>query len=318
MTQVTIIIPAYNSMQYLPATLKSVFKQTYQDFEIVVVNDGSTDGTEKYISSLNEPRLRVISQTNQGASAARNKGIIDAKGKYIAFLDADDLWSATKLEKQVSCLENQAEVGLVYSWTALADENGKPTGRSVISHAEGNVWQQLLTELSFIACGSTPLIRKECFDSVGLFDLDLCPAEDWDMWLRIAACYTFAVIKEPLVLYRSNPNSMSKSYLLMWQSACKTIEKALQSVPDNLSSLKNRAYNSLYFYLSWQSIKSGDCQQAKDFQTQALIYIPAKKYSQNNIRLDLTIALVRLIGLHQYQKLLKQMYFIRRSFYNII
>ena len=317
MPQVTIVIPAYNSMSYLPQTLESVFQQTYEDFEVIVVNDGSTDETEKYVSSLNDPRLKLINQANQGLSGARNTGITNAQGKYIAFLDADDLWKPSKLAKQVRCLEERSEVGLVYTWTALADQNCKPTGRLIVSDAEGDVWLQLLTELNFIGCGSTPLIRKNCFETVGLFDLELVVTEDWDMWLRIAANYPFAVIKEPLVLYRASPTSLSKSHLLMWKFSCKVIEKAFQSVPDNLLHLKNQTYSSLYFYLSWLAIRNGDYQQANCFQKQAIAYVPKQKYTRDNLRLSLAIRLLRLFGLDKYKQLLAQIYFIRKSFLKI-
>ncbi|WP_319423430.1 glycosyltransferase family 2 protein [Pleurocapsa sp. FMAR1] len=313
MPQVTIVIPAYNSLSYLPATLESVFQQTFTDFEVIVVNDGSTDETEKYVSSLNDPRLKLINQTNQGLSGARNTGITNAQGEYIAFLDADDLWKPTKLAKQVRCLEERSEVGLVYTWTALADQNCKPTGRLIVSDAEGDVSEQLLTELNFIGCGSTPLIRQECFEMVGLFDVELAATEDWDMWLRIATSYHFAVIKEPLVFYRANPTSLSKSHLLMWEFSCKVIEKAFQSIPNNLLNLKSQTYSSLYFYLSWLAIRNGDYEQANCFQKQAIAYAPQRKYCRDTLRLGLAIRLLQLLGSSRYKKLLEQIYFIRRS-----
>ncbi|MUL38748.1 glycosyltransferase family 2 protein [Gloeocapsopsis dulcis] len=316
MSKVTIIIPAYNAMPYLQTTLASVFKQTFQDFEIIVVNDGSLDETEKYVSSLADPRLKLINQVNQGVASARNTGITHAQGEYLAFLDADDLWEPTKLETQVCCLEERFEIGLVYTWTALANQDGKSTGRLVTSHAEGEVWQQLI-KFNFIGCGSTPLIRKSCFKTVGLFDSELSPAEDWDMWLKIAANYPFAVIKEPLVRYRSNSNSLSKSHLLMWKSSCKVIEKAFQSVPKDLLYLKKQAYNSLYFYLSWLATKNGDYQQALYFQKQAVAYVSQQQYAGEYLRLDLSIKLLQLLGSYRYQKLLEHLYSLRQSILDI-
>ena len=314
MVEVTIIIPAYNSMPYLKSTLASVFEQTYQDFEVIVVNDGSSDETEEYISSLTDSRLRLINQANQGVSVARNVGISNAQGRYVAFLDADDLWRQTKLEKQVSYLENSADVGLVYTWTAMADSNCKPTGRLSASNAEGNVWQELLTKTNLLGCGSTPLVRKSCFETVGLFDSELVPAEDWDMWLRIAASYSFGVIKEALVLYRANPNSLSKSYLSMWKSSCRVVEKAFQSAPEDLTGQKNKTYSSLYFYLSWLAIKSGDCEQAANFQKQAITYVPQQRYCWNNFRLTITAKSIQLMGFNNYKKLLNRVYFMRQCF----
>ena len=189
---VTVVIPSYNSLRYIAETMETVFNQTYQDFEVLIVNDGSTDGTAEWIEQLSkkESRVRMISQANKGLPGARNTGIKQARGKYIAILDADDLWEPTKLEKQVDSLDNNPEVGLCYTWTALADSEGNSTGRVVASHAQGNVWQQL-TEMNMVCCGSTPMIRRSCFDDVGLFDENLRFSEDWDMWLRIAAGISF-------------------------------------------------------------------------------------------------------------------------------
>jgi glycosyltransferase involved in cell wall biosynthesis len=143
MLKVSVIIPAYNAMNYLPETLKSVLRQTFTDFEILIIDDGSSDNLVQWVSQLVDPRIKLISQNNQGVSVARNTGITHAQGEFIAFLDADDLWEATKLEKQLHTLEDNPAVGLVYTWTAFIDQSGKFTGILLASHAEGNVWEQI-------------------------------------------------------------------------------------------------------------------------------------------------------------------------------
>ena len=208
--KVSVLIPAYNAMEFLPATIASVLAQTYQDFEVIVVNDGSIDDVEGWVNELPDQRVKLVSQSNKGLASARNTGLATAKGDYIAFIDADDLWLPNKLEKQVQLLDTQPDVGLVYTWISLIDETGQPQGKLRKNHAQGNVWVQLTTH-NIVECGSVALVRRECFDKVGLFDdtLPFSCSEDWDMWLRIAAHYSFGSVAEPLVQYRCHSNNLS-------------------------------------------------------------------------------------------------------------
>jgi len=122
--------------------------------------------------------------------------------------------------------------GLVYTWPLLVDHKGRSTGRLFASHAEGEVWKQLV-ESNIVGCGSTPLVRQCCFETVGVFDQNLSLAPDWDLWLRIATHYPFAVIKEPLVLYRQHSNNLSKNWQVFLQDAGIILERAFHSVPQN-------------------------------------------------------------------------------------
>lgn len=122
MPMVTVIIPTHNAITYLPETLESLLNQTFTDFEVIIVDDGSSDRTQEWVSSLTDARIKGVVQTNQGVAVARNQGIALASGKYIAFLDSNDLWKPTKLEKQVECLEANPDVGLVNTWIENIDE----------------------------------------------------------------------------------------------------------------------------------------------------------------------------------------------------
>ncbi|MEO0456087.1 MAG: glycosyltransferase family A protein [Cyanobacteria bacterium P01_A01_bin.114] len=196
MPQVSVIVPAYNAMAFLPQTLDSVLAQTFADFEVWVVNDGSTDPTAEWVSSLTDRRVRLINQANQGCAIARNTGLLAACGQYVAFLDADDLWKPTKLEKQVQLLDSRPAIGLVYTGISTIDETGRPTGKIELPTVEGAVWDAVV-EANPIMCGSTPMMRRACFESAGLFDPSLRSAEDWDLWIRIAEKYEFALIQAP-------------------------------------------------------------------------------------------------------------------------
>ncbi|RUR83031.1 glycosyltransferase family 2 protein [Chlorogloeopsis fritschii PCC 9212] len=311
MPKVSVVIPAYNAMEFLPETLASVLQQTFTDFEVLIVNDGSSDSIVEWASGITDLRVKLISQDNQGVSAARNKGIAHAQGKYVAFLDADDLWEQTKLEKQVRCLEQKSAVGLVYTWTVLIDELGKPTGKMLASNVEANAWKQLI-ENDMISTGSSTMIRHSCFDKVGVFDPSLAFAEDYDMWLRIAFCYPFAVVKEPLTLYRQHSNNTTKNRQKMIQGLRTVIEKTFQSVPLELLYLRNRAYASIFLGMAWLAVGEGDYKKAISYHQQALLHHPQVFFSKKCLRLSLAIATIRWFGFHSYDKVRKLIHMLRQ------
>jgi glycosyltransferase involved in cell wall biosynthesis len=311
--RVTVIIPAYNAIRYIAETMETVITQTYQDFEVLIVNDGSTDDTPNWVSQFcqQEAKVRMISQVNKGLPGARNTGIKESRGEYIAILDADDLWEPTKLQKQVDSLDSHPEAGLCYTWTALADSEGKATGRVVTSHAEGKVWQQL-TEINFVCCGSTPMIRRHCFETVGFFAEDLLFSEDWDMWLRIAAKYPFVVVKEPLIRYRQHSNNMTKNCQKMLETSRVLIERNFASAPTELLHLKNRSYGCIYLFLAWKATENRDYQQAIEFRDQAIAHRPQLLFSAKCIRLNIAILIQRWLGANFYVQVQEFIFSIRR------
>ncbi|MBD2089098.1 glycosyltransferase family 2 protein [Microcoleus sp. FACHB-1515] len=320
MPKVSVVIPAYNAMGYLPETLASALNQTFVDYEVIIVDDGSKDNIQQWAAQLSDPRVKLISQENQGLSGARNTGIAHAQGEYVAFLDADDLWAPTKLEKQVQLLEQDPDVGLVYTWSDLIDQHSKPLGRVLRSNAEGNVWTELIKQ-NFVANGSTPMVRRHCFETVGLFDVALRSAEDHDMWLRMAPHYSFAVVREPLTQYRILDNSLSKNLLVMERSAFVPLERAFASPPSDidrheLETLKRQAYGSRYLLLSWYAIKSRsrDYQAAIRYCKQALQHNPKLRFSKSYARLIITIAIIQRLGASQYDRLLSLLYLLRQRF----
>ncbi|MBE9168996.1 glycosyltransferase family 2 protein [Pleurocapsales cyanobacterium LEGE 06147] len=316
MPKVSAIIPAYNALRYLPKTIDSILNQTFDDFEVIVINDGSTDETEKWVAQIADARVKLICQKNQGLAAARNTGIKHAKGKYLAFLDADDLWEPTKLEKQVQVLEQNPEVGLVYTWVAYIDEKGESTGRVVQTQAEGYVWKKLV-ERNLVECGSVAMVRSSCLVTVGLFDENLSSfnvGEDWDMWLRIAAQYPFKVIKEPLVYYRQRLSSASKNWEVVEQSFRLVIEKTFVSAPPELLYLKGRSYGFAYFCLAWKALQScdRDYQKAAYYRSQALKNYAGLRFSKENFRLCVAISIMRWFGPNGYDQFLSLLYTLRR------
>ncbi len=315
MPKVSVIIPAYNAMAYLPGTLFSLLQQTFGDFEAIVVNDGSTDITEDWVNNIKDSRVKLVSQSNQGASAARNRGIAEAQGEYIAFLDADDLWLPTKLAQQVRILDENPEVGLVYTWVAYIDENSQPTGRVRKNYAEGNIWQDLVQK-NLIECGSVPMLRRTCLDTCGVFDLNLGSfVEDWDLWLRIAAKYPFKVIQEPLVYYRQVPTGGSRNWQGLSKNFRLVIEKAFEDAPSELLYLRGRSYGLANLCLAWKPLQSTHKEPplASYFLQQAVSHYPPLRFSKEYLRLLIAITLMQWFGVDGYQKFLSLMYGLRRQ-----
>ena len=306
MPTVSVIIPAYNAVVYIAQTLESVLRQTYTDFEVIIVNDGSTDGIVQWAAHIKDDRVQLISQANAGPNAARNAGLAKAQGQYIAFLDADDIWEPTKLAKQVDCLDRHPEVGLVYSWVAIANDQGQVTGRIFKSHHAGPVLEPLV-ERNFVECPSSVVVRRTCFDQAGGFDETIFCFEDWEMWIRIAAHYPFAVIAEPLVQYRQIQNSNSKNCKLMEASCRQVIETVFQRIPPEWAHLKNRSYGHANLVLAWKALQSvdQDYQLALHYRAQAIRSFPALRFTKEWMRLSVAIALMKYCGPTRYERLLE-------------
>lgn len=205
---VSVIIPTYNSAKYIEEALRSVFNQTFQDFEIIVIDDGSTDNTGKILEKYNQI-IRYICQANGGPSSARNTGIRQAKGKFIAFLDADDLWLPTKLEKQIALFNCNSNLGMVTTGACSFDDKGV-FGYSTNKRAtlmNGNIARNIFLHSNIGT--PTVLVKKEVFDKIGLFEENIRQGEDDNMWIRIAANYDVELIDEALIQVRNHPTRMT-------------------------------------------------------------------------------------------------------------
>ncbi len=249
MSTISVVLPAYNAERTILETIQSVQKQTFSDFEIIVINDGSTDRTLELLDTVEDPRLKVFSYSNGGLPVARNRGISQSTGAFITFLDADDLWTPDKLELQLAALQQNPEAGVAYSWTCNMDEKGENfhPGHQVIF--EGYVYSKLLLG-NFIASGSNIMIRQKAIASVGEFDPTLRSCEDWDFYLRLAANWHFVVVPKPQILYRQSSGAMSSKTDVMEKYHLIVLERALQAAPSKLQSLKNQSIAILYQYLA--------------------------------------------------------------------
>uniref|UniRef100_A0A7C4RT37 Glycosyltransferase family 2 protein n=1 Tax=Desulfatirhabdium butyrativorans TaxID=340467 RepID=A0A7C4RT37_9BACT len=210
MPLVSVIIPTYNRSAFLRNAIQSVLKQTFRNFEILVVDDASQVNVEQIIDELGDCRIRLFRHDrNRGEAAARNTGVLYAKGEYLAFLDDDDEWLAEKLEKQVSVLSNEPpSVGGVYTGFFVVDITDETLLYTKIPSISGTIYRELLRH-NAIGTPSTLMIRRACIDRVGLFDGSIVYGVDHDLYLRIARYFTFACIPEPLVRYHVHDARMS-------------------------------------------------------------------------------------------------------------
>ncbi len=208
---VSVVLPVYNGAETIRNAVESIFSQTLEDFELIVIDDGSTDNTSEILKSMNDDRLIVLYQENKGIVPSLNRGIEIAKGKYIARMDADDVSQPERLEKQVSFLESNPTYGIVGTATKIVYSNGKTRIRFRPRDTK-SILKNFIRICPF--SHSSVLIRKTVFEKVGLYDLESSEelnAEDYDMWTRIlAARYDMANLSEALVTYYRVSESITR------------------------------------------------------------------------------------------------------------
>lgn len=201
MPQISVIIPTYNRETFIARTIESVLAQEFKDFEILVIDDGSTDHTKDIVSKYSGC-VRYLYQQNLGPSAGRNLGILNAKGEYVAFCDSDDRFLPKKLQKQMEFIEKHPACHFFYTWYYQMNQKGEMNRIRKPSHCESREHlQYCLYTRRFTIRTSTVLVKKSCFDKAGLFNERFWYSQDWDMWLRLAAYYQGACLKEPLTEY---------------------------------------------------------------------------------------------------------------------
>lgn len=250
MTEVSVIIPTYNSARYIVEAVESVLAQTFKDFEILVIDDGSTDETEEVMRQY-ERVLRYIRQSNGGVAVARNRGIKEARGKYVGFLDADDTWFEDKLERQIDALRSRIDSRVCYSAFTLADSELKPLG-TVHSKRVGATLEDLLMRGNIVGSICTVLCERSLFETTGGFDERLSQCADWDMWVRLAAHTEFLYLQEPTVTYRQHGSNMSRNAALLEHDSVRVLEKGFEmaTVPASIKRRRRSAFARNYMVLA--------------------------------------------------------------------
>ncbi len=254
MPLISVIVPVHNGEKTIKNTIDSVLIQSFTDFELIVVNDGSQDSTLAAINEIKDARIRVFSFPNSGVSVSRNRGLAEAKGEFISFLDADDLWTPDKLESQLKALQEKQQAAVAYSWSDWIDESGQFLRAGGHITVNGNAYEKLLLR-DFVESGSNPLIRRKALEEVGTFDESLAFAEDWDLWLRLAARYEYVAVPSPQILYRISPKSASFNVWKMEAGSLKVIERHFAQAPESLQHLKRETLGRRYKYLMFKAIE---------------------------------------------------------------
>ena len=249
MPAVSVIIPTYKHRDFVLATLNSVFAQTYTDYEVIVVNDGSPDDTAALLQPLAEAgRIRYIAQENQGQGAARNRGLAEAKGEFIAFLDDDDLWPPDKLEWQVAALLRCPDAGMV---AGPADMINVDTGlRAKQTPFLPEVkFETLFLDNPFVSPGQT-LVRASLLKRLNGLNPQIWGSDDWDLYFRIAKNSAIVMENRVALLYQVHPNNASGQMKRMLENSRLVIKTHLLDVdPQQRRKTELSAYQFLYGYL---------------------------------------------------------------------
>lgn len=283
MTNVSVIMPVYNVEQYVKFAINSVLNQTYKDFELIIVDDGSTDSSLKICRSFRDPRIRIISQSNRGLAGARNSGIRASEGQYIAFIDSDDLWAKTKLEHHVYHLDHNTKVGVSYSHSALINEAGKYLGLIQSAKTRNIDFKDIICR-NPIGNGSSPIIRRSVLEESSFrrfrkgilerwyFDESLKQSEDLEYWLRIAvnSPQIFEGINKPLTYYRINDSGLSANLEKQLSSWHRMIENISLIAPRRIARWRTLAEAYQLRYLARRAIKSHNQWFALKFATLAI------------------------------------------------
>lgn len=272
---VSVVITSYNYGKYLASAVDSVLCQSMQDFEIVIIDDGSTDNTRDIAEVyLADSRIRYIYQANAGQPKAKNRGIEESAGTYIAFLDADDVWMPTKLEKQIALFED-AKVGVVYSRRTWIDPEGNKLPGNERTLRRGKILDHIFID-NFI-CFSSSVVRRSLLEEGGYFDETLPMGIDYDLWIRLAARCNFDYVNEPLVKYRTGHANLSKNVGRRYECAHKIMDKALNN-PEIMAGMSwwipRLALADTWSNMAYYARKKGDFESAKSYYWKALSEIP--------------------------------------------
>ncbi len=260
---VSVIIPTYDRAHYLGTAIESILAQTFREFELIVVDDGSTDDTRTLLDSINDRRLIRLFREHRGISAAMNSGIEAARGDYVARLDSDDVWMPEMLEVGVEILDSRPEVGLVYGKGQQMDQNG-----NLQPNVRGNLpwfWRETLKSMLYgdFTCNIAILARRECFDRAGVYDESMRTSEDWDMWLRVARHYEFAFVDQVLARFRVHGGNTTHKSLAAFADYLEGRSRVLDKffgqseLPPAVRAMRPMAYERVYMGvgLCWLQIR---------------------------------------------------------------
>ncbi|GAA6615691.1 glycosyltransferase [Scytonema sp. NUACC26] len=296
---ISVVIPVFNGEKTIKETIVSVLHQTFDNFELIIINDGSEDSTLDVISQIDDSRVKVFSYSHTNANISRNRGLYYSSGEYVSFLDADDLWLPEKLNSQLLALQQNANAMVAYSWTDYIDECSQFVVSGTHTTVNGNVYEKLLVS-NFLENGSNPLIRREALIALGGFDESLPAAQDWDMWLRLAHKYNFVAVPSVQVLYRISANSLSSNLTRQEKACLLLLNKAYNNSPASKQSFRKQSLANLYKYLSCRALEQPfnrhKSKAAAIFLMKYVIYNSSRfKYAKMTLIMLIKILLILLL-----------------------
>ena len=283
---VSVVIPLYQGERWIRAAIESVLAQRgFDDFEVIVVDDGSTDRGADVVRSIADDRVHVIHQANRGIAAARNAGIAKSRGQFIAFLDQDDLWRPDKLATQIPLFAGAPDVGLVHCQTARIDGQGRlihAGPRVVPDRMQGDVRADMLV-MNIVPGTAGVIVRRACFETLGGFDEALSGADDWEMWSRIAGRYSFAYSDAPLCSLRLHEHNTSLDVEHM-RTVSTAVRDRLFASPDMrrgfsaraLRRLRRRSEARIHHYCATWLLRTGQRAEARRELSAALRLHPTR------------------------------------------
>jgi glycosyltransferase involved in cell wall biosynthesis len=253
--------------------IDSALNQTYKDIEIIVVDDGSTDNTQELLVQRYRDTIRYFYQENGGVACARNTGMKESRGEYIAFLDSDDTWMPAKLEEQMKVFQSDAAVGLVYCGYTTLDRDGEIAGQFK-PICKGMIYYDLM--LGNQMGTSSVVIKKECVEQIGFFQGRYSPAEDYAYWIRISRKYKVDFVEDPLVRYVTHDQGLSQNTRAMEQAVMRILDDHWKEnrLDENLM---HKSYSNNCVILAWNYYQNGDIDSFKRLLHLALTHCPTQK-----------------------------------------
>ena len=261
---ISVVITAYNVESFIVQSIVSALNQTCTNLEVIVVDDGSKDGTVKAVEQFDDARLRLIQKENGGCASARNAGVEVARGDFISFLDGDDFWMLNKLERELKWFESHPNADLVFSWSLIVDEHGESLGILKSNTQRSFSFDDLLIE-NPIGNGSAVLIKKKALDQAGLFDESLPASSDTDMWLRLARLNNdnFICLPQIFTCYRRRASQTTSNYRRMEKSYELILAKARLIAPNISRGSERRSRCNACRYHAYIAYEEGDLKAAR-------------------------------------------------------
>lgn len=303
-TPVSVVMPTYNRGNLLLHAVSSVLCQTYTDFELIIVDDGSTDGTQQLLGQLTDSRIKYIYQSNAGISSAMNTGLRAASGTYVARLDSDDEWLPRMLEEAVRVLDEQPSVGLVYAKAQAFDLQGniRPQVIGAPPKFPDDILKSILC--GDFVCTITAVIRKELLDQVGPFEETLKGNEDWDMWIRLANVCKFAFIDTVLAHFRTHPGRItgpsSEFFSDISEGRFHLLDKAFArpDLPDRISRVRPMAYRNAHIDVALRWMSAGNA--AMTFRHLRLALATGQPPLTTLVRIVYLVLVYRVLSKHSW------------------